>query len=92
MTRPEFLAALIIGILVAEAAVMTAVSRRRPLAFRLQWIANALAGMCFALALLVLLADGARTWLLAALAGALLSHLADVALRWRLAPPPRGNA
>ena len=86
MTHPEFLAHLIIGLLVLEAAVMVVLSRGQPVAFRLQWVANAVAGLCFALALLVLLADGPRAWLLAALTGALLAHLADVALRWRLAP------
>ena len=92
MTHPEFLAHLIIGLLVLEAAVMVALSRGQPVAFRLQWVVNALAGLCFALALLVLLAGASRAWLLAALTGALLAHLADVALRWRLAPGPPADS
>ena len=92
MTHPEFLAHLIIGLLVLEAAVMVVLSRGQRVAFRLQWVANAVAGLCFALALLVLLANGPRAWLLAALTGALLAHLADVALRWRLAPGSQADS
>ena len=84
MSTPGLIAVVIIGLLVVEAAVMVGLSRKQALAFRLQWIANGLAGLFFALALLILLGDRPTAWLLAALTGALLSHVADVALRWRL--------
>ena len=76
----------ILGILAAESALMVRLTRGRPIEARLQWVTNSLAGMFLVLALLAVLRGASSAWFLATLAGALLAHLADFWLRWRLMP------
>lgn len=75
---------LILALVVVEVVALAWVRRRtgrgpEPLGL----LATAAAGGCLLLALRAALADADPIWIAAALAGAGLAHLADLARRWR---------
>lgn len=82
--RPAALVDLILVLVIVEGTALWLYGRRYGRGpGPAQIAANLLAGMCLLLALRAALSGLSMTWILAALTGALVAHVADVGLRWR---------
>jgi hypothetical protein len=78
------LADVVLVVLLVETALLWLTSAGTSASARWQWVANGAAGFCLVLALRASATDSATVWVLMALLGALLAHLADLWLRRRL--------
>ena len=91
MTASSILVDVVIALLIIEMLLLFAASRARGRGVQLMTLANSAAGLCLLLALRSALQDSGPEWIVLALTGALLAHLADLGLRRRLLPGGAGR-
>lgn len=91
VTASSILVDVVIALLIIEMLLLFAVSRPRGRSVQLMTLANSAAGLCLLLALRSALNDSGPEWMMLALTGALLAHLADLGLRRKLLPDGAGR-
>jgi uncharacterized membrane protein YhhN len=91
MTASSILVDVVIALVIIEMVLLFAATRRRGRSVQLMTLANSAAGLCLLLALRSALQDSGPEWIVLALTGALLAHLADLGLRRKLLPGGAGR-
>ena len=91
VTASSVLVDVVIVFLVVEVILLLAVSRGRGRNMQLMTLANSAAGLCLLLALRSAINDSGQGWIMLALTGALLAHVADLGLRRQLLPGGAGS-
>jgi hypothetical protein len=80
-----------IALVIIEMVLLLAASRDLGRSVQLMTLANSAAGLCLLLALRSALNGSSAGWIVLALTGALLAHLADLGLRRKLLPGGAGR-
>jgi len=91
VTASSILVDVVIALLIIEMVLLYAATRARGRGVQLMTLANSAAGLCLLLALRSALNDSGPQWIVLALTGALLAHLADLGLRRKLLPGGAGR-
>jgi hypothetical protein len=91
VSASSILVDVVIALLIIEGVLLYAATRARGRGVQLMTLANSAAGLCLLLALRSALNDSGPEWIVIALTGALLAHLADLGLRRRLLPGGAGR-
>jgi uncharacterized membrane protein YhhN len=91
MTASSILVDVVIALVIIEMVLLFAATRTRGRSVQLMTLANSAAGLCLLLALRSAVQDSGPEWIVLALTGALLAHLADLGLRRKLLPGGAGR-
>lgn len=91
VTASSILVDVVIALLIIEMILLYAAARSRGRSVQMMTLANSAAGLCLLLALRSALHDSGPEWIVLALTGALLAHLADLGLRRKLLPGGAGR-
>ena len=91
VTASSILVDVVIALLIIEMVLLYAAARSRGRGVQMMTLANSAAGLCLLLALRSALNDSGPQWIVLALTGALLAHLADLGLRRKLLPGGAGR-
>lgn len=83
-TVSTLLVDVVIAFLVIEMIFLAVAARARGAGMQLMTIANSAAGLCLVLALRFALHDAGSGWIMLAMSGAFLAHLADLGFRRQL--------
>ena len=86
VTATSILVDIVIVLVVLETLYLVAASRTRGKALQWMTVANSAAGLCLLLALRFAINDSGPGFIILAMTGALLAHLADLRLRHQVLP------